>query len=1028
MNVENKQSEVLSNRTFKKRDGTSTGDHGRKYEVKLLMLYLLHGLSSKIDFWLASNIEGFGAFDDIFFEYKDQKNKSRIILVQAKHCNTHRSSKNITFEDLFIDGNDRKQQKEDFGLNKYFESHPGIKQNPECKNSDITLVIHTNVNVNLKKGTEKQGSVETLEKYLEESKLTNDNTLNIYEGQKGTCYKIKNHTELKKYFSCGSDDEIEDFLLRIRFAVDQPNHSKLDDIIKKEIGNIYKISGEEDIDTVFVRVYDKVGKWWAQQGSKVSYLTRKDDYFREVIEHLYSLKPREDLFERWNIPPKIASGNFIEREYLNEEIVNHLKTKNEPVILTALYGLGGVGKTQSVLDFIQKHGKEYKAICWFNAKDEDQLLSEYVNLGRKLNIIHDEDNISIAQRAYYVKNWLEDSKREGWLLIYDNVSNYEVISKLRPTKGGKIIVTSRNTEWPQGSIGVDVFTPPESELYVKKILGQVSESDRPNIGILAEKLGRLPLALAQACAYIKENKMTISRYLEIYAERKLYLLSHKTLPKDSNHEPVFITWDITMDAIRNESKLASKLLVACAYLDNDIPKDLLRIFPEIVENNSEEKPFEEVLGILLRYSMLVSNEQSSSVSIHCLVQDVIRLKSKESGKIKKDIKTVFQLLKESFPDDSDKLEDYAKKRQLLPHLEAFLSHIDNWLAKNPSEKQTIEKDYLVYLLIWMNDGYHDLGNPRRQKELLEQALSIFKKYYGPYNFQVAIALANLGIAYGDLGNHRRQKELLKQALPILEKHYGSDHFQVAIILTNLSNAYGGLGNPQKAKELLERALAIQEEHYGPDHSQVAVILTNLGIIYGNLGNYEEKKELLERALAIQEKHYEPDHSQVASTLVGLGTSYRALGDSQKAKELLGRALAIQEKHYGSDHFQIAIALINLSNAHGDLGNLQKAKELLERALAIQEKHYEPNHFTVAIILKNLGGTYGDLGDSQKAKELFERALPIFEKHYGPDHLEVAKLLANLSITYGDLGNPQKAKELLEQASFILEKHHVHDYF
>ncbi|MDR2609549.1 MAG: hypothetical protein LBC06_03060 [Rickettsiales bacterium] len=50
MDVENKQSEVLGNSTFQKRACASTGDHGRKYEVKLLMLYLLHGLSSKIDF------------------------------------------------------------------------------------------------------------------------------------------------------------------------------------------------------------------------------------------------------------------------------------------------------------------------------------------------------------------------------------------------------------------------------------------------------------------------------------------------------------------------------------------------------------------------------------------------------------------------------------------------------------------------------------------------------------------------------------------------------------------------------------------------------------------------------------------------------------------------------------------------------------------------------------------------------------------------------------------------------------------
>lgn len=70
MNIENKQSE---DPTFKKRAGTSEGDHGRKYEVKLLMLYLLHGLSSKIDFWLGSNVEGFGAFDDIFLNVKIRK-------------------------------------------------------------------------------------------------------------------------------------------------------------------------------------------------------------------------------------------------------------------------------------------------------------------------------------------------------------------------------------------------------------------------------------------------------------------------------------------------------------------------------------------------------------------------------------------------------------------------------------------------------------------------------------------------------------------------------------------------------------------------------------------------------------------------------------------------------------------------------------------------------------------------------------------------------------------------------------------
>ncbi|MCA4774747.1 hypothetical protein IHO40_00975 [Wolbachia endosymbiont of Mansonella ozzardi] len=67
------------------------------------MLYLLCRLNGKINFQLASNIEGFAAFGEIFFEYKDQENKSRIALVQAKHYNVHRPLKNITFEDLLME-------------------------------------------------------------------------------------------------------------------------------------------------------------------------------------------------------------------------------------------------------------------------------------------------------------------------------------------------------------------------------------------------------------------------------------------------------------------------------------------------------------------------------------------------------------------------------------------------------------------------------------------------------------------------------------------------------------------------------------------------------------------------------------------------------------------------------------------------------------------------------------------------------------------------------------------------------------
>ncbi|MDR2547953.1 MAG: hypothetical protein LBC34_00360 [Rickettsiales bacterium] len=96
--------------------------------------------------------------------------------------------------------------------------------------------------------------------------------------------------------------------------------------------------------------------------------------------------------------------------------------------------------------------------------------------------------------------------------------------------------------------------------------------------------------------------------------------------------------------------------------------------------------------------MINSGEEQSSVNIHRLVQQVTRIELEKQGKDKV-VKKTFELLKESFPYGGDKLGDCARKQQLLPHLEVFLSHIDDWIKDNHPERQAIEKDYLVNLLI-----------------------------------------------------------------------------------------------------------------------------------------------------------------------------------------------------------------------------------------------------------------------------------------------------------------------------------------
>ena len=85
--------------------------------------------------------------------------------------------------------------------------------------------------------------------------------------------------------------------------------------------------------------------------------------------------------------------------------------------------------------------------------------------------------------------------------------------------------------------------------------------------------------------------------------------------------------------------------------------------------------------------------------------------------------------------------------------------------------------------------------------------------------KAGVALFDLGNAYGDLGDPAKQRDMLERALAIKERAYGRDQTEVAITLYNLGVAHGSLGDNSKKRELLQRVLPILTRAYGTDHPQ-----------------------------------------------------------------------------------------------------------------------------------------------------------------------------------------------------------------
>jgi tetratricopeptide (TPR) repeat protein len=733
----------------------------------------------------------------------------------------------------------------------------------------------------------------------------------------------------------------------------------------------------------------------------------------KITDHTVILKLRERMtLSAFGLPS--SNPNFIARPEIEKQLQKKLKEDDQqPIILAACQGLGGVGKTQLAQHYLLNSGEQYTFRGWIQADTTEQLVVQYQQLAHQLKLV--DSKVSAEEVISVVKNWF--NQKTQWLLVYDNAQDYNALQAYLPSQGGRILITTRNANWIiPGSIFIDVMCEAEAVELLQKTSGRCD----PEMIELAKELGYLPLALAQAGAYIGQKKKTTKQYLELYLKRKSRLLADdKAFPAGCKHEPVYITWDMNIAEIQQKCPNALKVINVCVWLaPTNIPWPLLVRCLEIEDETDAELEFDDIKQALGNYSLCTIHEEKQTLSMHHLVQTVRRdkltIKEQEAG-----IEHTTNKLLAEFPSETNEKLD-AYKRLLLPHLEVILFHT---LELSPHEE--IDLFLELYLLS------HLLGriylylicDPNRAKKLLETVLDISIELFGKEHPNVANALNDVANAYGDLGDAQKKKEFLESALIIKEKHYGSNHPEVADTLGDLANAYGELGDALKRRKLIERVLVSQKSYHGSNHPVVANSLVNLANTYGELGDAQEKKKLIEQALIIEEKHYGSNHPHIAKTLVSLSTAYDALGDVKGQKKLLERALPIFEKNYGLNHPHIARTLVNLAIAYGGLGNAQEMKKLLERALSIVEKHYGPNHPEVAVVLLNLANAYGTLGNAQEMKKLLKRVLIIKEKLYGSNHPEIARVLSSLGAAYNTLGDMQKQKKLLERALAIQESYY-----
>ena len=775
----------------------------------------------------------------------------------------------------------------------------------------------------------------------------------------------------------------------------------------------------------------------------------------------------------WSVPfPR--NPFFTGREEILETLHAHLHTEHM-VALTqsyALHGLGGVGKTQIVLEYAYQYALEYSGVFWIGADTIEHITSGLLHAASTLQLSerHDANQQRVVAA---VQRWLYT--HDQWLLIWDNLEDLELLQRFLPTiQQGAVIITTRNPALGTLAQGIELAPMEQEEgmlLLLRRAkvlkpnatqehLQQLAMSD-PGEYTAATKLvtalGALPLALDQAGAYIEETGCNLAGYLQRYGQQRAYLLDRRGAPGNDHPQSVTTTFRLSMERVEREQHIAADLLRVCAVLHADaIPEELFLegatyLGPTLETLAHNPCQLDQALAVLRSLSLVRRHSDMGMLSLHRLVQAVLRESMNEQAQ---DLwhRRVICALNALFPAMTVESSAVVWRRceRFLPHVLVQSSAIPDhaggaelaqvlWKAADYLREQAQNKRAallyeralhvgelamgaahpdLAYPLTGLAILYREQGEFEQAEPLFQHALQIREQALGLEHPLVAYPLMGLAILSDEQGKSELAEDLYTRALQIRERALGLEHPLVALTLNNMAIHYKKRGEPARAESLYERALSIQVRVLGPGHSQLARSLYNLANLYIEQGKYEQAEPLLQRSLEIGEQAWRPEHPNVAYPLDGLAKLYIEQEKHEQAEQLSRRTLCLWEQAWGPEHVLLADPLHNLAILAQRQGKHEQAERLLRRALRIVEQEPGPGHPGLTRPLNSLANLFRDQGNYEQAQPLYQRARSLCEQHLGEIHPETAHILHDLAIFHQRQDQLDEARSLAERALSI----------
>ncbi|MEV0100622.1 FxSxx-COOH system tetratricopeptide repeat protein [Nocardia sp. NPDC050789] len=688
-----------------------------------------------------------------------------------------------------------------------------------------------------------------------------------------------------------------------------------------------------------------------------------------------------------NLP--VQPTHFVGRERELERLDAALLVSG-PVLVQAVHGLGGIGKTTLVAQWAATRDHGHAPLRWITADTAASVERGLAEFATALQPVLAQA-LTVAQLADRALQWL--STHHDWLVVLDNVENHSDIADiLARAHSGRILITSRRaTGWQTATtiVRIDVLDPDESVALLIDTMTIDGPRNSDGDSELCAALGHLPLAIDQAGAYLAQNPLLTPRdYLTMLSLYPAEMFQHGAEVTDPQRTIARI-WQVTVDKVTTAHPAAIDVLRRLAWFaPDDIPVNLFA-------GLAAPPALHAAIGALAAYNMISVHSGSASVSIHRLVQAVARtpdidnLHDSEAAleRAHADAAAVLLRALPGHPHPST----WATWRRLLPHVDTLIAHHDH---HNNANLLATTTDILNLTGQFLDDQ----GSHNQAIDYIQRALIDSERAVGTDHPRTLTTRNNLALAYRSVGRFAEAIPLYERTLADRERVLGIDHLDTLTSRNNLADAYRSVGRFAEAIPLYERALADSTEALGIEHPSIVSSRNNLAAAYESTGRLTEAIALFELTIDDSERILGTDHPTILTSRNNLAAAYQSAGRLAEAVQLFELTLDARERILGVDHPHTLTARNNLATAYQSSGRLTEALSLLELAMTECEQLLGADHPDTFVARCVLAEGYERANRLSDAGQLYERALADIEPAFGPDHpstLFIRSILARL---------------------------------